>query len=179
MEPETVILTSHTVATDLRILRRFLAANEQDTAGIIPDDDHCIFMIPYLKQNLGMLPNGRRFPCSLPILSPLFFPRHQLIGQNHHALPDTMQLRPLTLAFLELTKSVDNRADIWRPPSVFVATQRCIRDYFQSTSISESSLNDDSDGNNANLASYAEDDVHIFGSEEDKLFGGRDRGMFP
>ena len=48
-----------------------------------------------------------------------------------------------------------------------MATQRCIRDYFQSTSISESSLNDDSDGDNANLASYAEDDVHNFGGEED------------
>lgn len=31
---------------------------------------------------------------------------------------------------------------------------RCIRSYFQSTSISESSLNDDSDGDNANIAMY-------------------------
>jgi hypothetical protein len=170
MEPETIILTWHTAATDLRILRRFLAANEQDTEGIIPDDDHYIFMIPYFKQNLGILPNGRRFPCNLPILFPLFFPQHRLIGQNHRALPDTMQLRLLTLAFLELTKPVDNRADVWRPPSALLAAQRYIKDYFQSTSIPESSLNDDNDSDNVNLASYAEDNVDIYGSEEDNSF---------
>src|SRR5215470_18057714 len=82
----TIILTWHKGPNDLRILREFLEFNGHDMANTLPKDDNCIYMVPHFARNLGMLPSGKHFPCKLEVLFPLFFPRHRLVGKNHHAL---------------------------------------------------------------------------------------------
>jgi hypothetical protein len=52
-----------------------------------------------------------RFPLSLPVIFPLISVGHELVGRNHHAIVDAMQLR-LMVRYLENNcRSLDDRND--------------------------------------------------------------------
>ena len=52
-----------------------------------------------------------RFPLSLPVIFPLISVGHELVGRNHHAIVDAMQLR-LMVQYLENNcRSLDDRND--------------------------------------------------------------------
>ncbi|KAJ6032016.1 hypothetical protein N7540_002748 [Penicillium herquei] len=52
---------------------------------------------------------GRSFPLSLPFLSTLLFPGHDLVGMNHDALADARQTAILQRLFLDLCKVPEKR----------------------------------------------------------------------
>jgi hypothetical protein len=101
VSPETTVIVWATNWSDLRCLREWLEA--EGYSGILPPDSHCVTMVQPFQDNLGKLPNGKRFPTSLPVLFPLLYgTSHELYGRNHHALADTLQLHLMFQALKQL-----------------------------------------------------------------------------
>ena len=64
--------------------------------------------MPYGK-NLPKTSGQRRCPLALEILFPLLFKAHELVGKNHRALADALQLRLMVKLFEELCKPLGKR----------------------------------------------------------------------
>ena len=100
--PETIIFTWHTSYMDITLLREFLVSGGY--RNILPPNDHCVRLIPEYRIGLPVSPTGKKFPAGLEILFPLLFAGHVLVDKNHSPLPDSQQLRLMTLLLLELQK---------------------------------------------------------------------------
>jgi len=61
-------------------------------------------MIPEYRKNLP-----KKFTAKLEILFPLLFSGHDLVGKNHRALADALQLRLVVMLFEELCKPPNQR----------------------------------------------------------------------
>ena len=109
----TTFLTWRKSTTDLKLLRRFLQL--AGYADILPPDENCNPLIQIFRLNFPEIlkdPANRRsksFPLPLEVLSLVIFPRHSLIGPNHHALVDCQQTRLVLQAAIELVKPVKER----------------------------------------------------------------------
>jgi hypothetical protein len=123
---ETIVLVWAVGWQDLQLLRCYLA--RAGYGDFLPPDENCIPMVSLARKKLRekkvstkWLPhksveeNMRRFPLSLPIIFPLNFVGHELIGRNHHALVDAMQLR-LMVQYIEnnCRVSKDRDEDIFK-----------------------------------------------------------------
>lgn len=97
VNPNTLLMTWHQNKTDLVLLRRFLENAGYDNR--LPPDENCIPMIPQFRKNVARLPGSKRVPLNLEVVSPLMFPGHELVGRNHQAMADALQLRLVTMAF--------------------------------------------------------------------------------
>ena len=73
-------------------------------AAILPRSSNCVPIIPEFRQNLGQLTGGVSVPLRLDFLYPLLFPKSDLVGHNHSAFPDALQLRDMALLYCEPTK---------------------------------------------------------------------------
>ena len=68
-------------------------------------------MIQLFRNDLPVGPPGyTSFPLSLEILFPTLYPRHSLIGPNHHALEDDQQTRLIRMEF--------KKSKTWQPTTV-------------------------------------------------------------
>lgn len=67
----------------------------------------------------------------LPVLFPVLFDGHPLMGRNHHALVDSQQLALMLKRFCELCKPSDERAQGQGGP-LTGKRQRSMEDYFSS-----------------------------------------------
>ena len=108
--PETIVLVWAVGRQDLRLPRSLMArVGYRD----LPPDENCIPMITLVRRELRdrklskkWLPHKSaeetmgRFPLSLPVIFPLIFVGHELVGRNHRAVVDAMQLR-LMVQYLE------------------------------------------------------------------------------
>jgi hypothetical protein len=130
MKPDTIILTWATNANDLTALRDFLEANGHEAASVLPSKDNCVFMVPHFRRNLGKLSDGKWFPAKLEILFPLLFPGNGLAARSHSALPDTLMLKLIVFAFLELLTPIKNRGKKWQSLNCVANAQKTIQDYF-------------------------------------------------
>lgn len=92
--PQTTVIAWATNRSDLRILREFLA--EDGCLGILPQDDKCFLPLFHYGRKLPKLRDGSKFPLKQDVLFPLLFPGHDLVGFNHRALADALQLRLIT-----------------------------------------------------------------------------------
>lgn len=72
---------------------------------------------------------SKSFPLALEVLFPVIFPRHSLIGLNHHALADCQQTRLVLHAAIELTKPVKERGNGWNPERIAGNSQTSIRSW--------------------------------------------------
>lgn len=133
VKSDTLIITWHRNAADLRILRTYMEKQGYDMRETLPADSNCMPITPYFSRNLGRLDSGQKFCCKLEVLFPLFFPNHSLTGRNHKAIVDTLQLRIMALTFLELLKPPNERHHTWRPP----AKQSSILQHFKRTTSSK------------------------------------------
>ncbi|KAL9610086.1 MAG: hypothetical protein Q9167_005194 [Letrouitia subvulpina] len=61
------------------------------------------------QQNMLRLPKRRLFPLKLELVFPLLFPGHELVGRNHEALVDALQLRLLTQIFERNCQRLEDR----------------------------------------------------------------------
>jgi hypothetical protein len=84
---------------DLVLLRNFLEAGSY--YDILPPDANCVPIVPQFRRNL---------PDNVPLSSnspfPLLFPGHELVGRNHRALADVLQLRLMVKTFEKLCQPV-------------------------------------------------------------------------
>lgn len=62
-------------------------------------------MVPHFWRNLP----AKGVPLYLEAIFPLLFANHELVGQNHRALVDTLHLRLMVLLFVELCKPFNQR----------------------------------------------------------------------
>jgi hypothetical protein len=109
--PETIVLVWAVSRLDLRLLRSLM--ERTGYGDFLPPEENCIPMVNLVRRELRdkklskkWLPHGsaeetmRRFPLSLPVIFPLIFVGHELVGRNHRAIVDVMQLR-LMVQYLE------------------------------------------------------------------------------
>lgn len=121
---DTIILVWSLGKYDLTLLRNFLES--AGYSGILPPDENCIPMVQLFRKNLPVGPPGySSFPLKLEILFPILYPRHSLIGFNHHALQDTQQTRLVWMAFDELCKPK------WQPDTVTNTAQKTLLNWVQ------------------------------------------------
>jgi hypothetical protein len=119
--PEAIVLVWASNRLDLQLLRGFLA-----TAGygdFLPPDENCIPVVTLVRKKLyqtqisekwlplqkSMKDNIAKFPLSLPILFPLIFVGHELIGRNHRAIVDSLQLRLMVQYIENNCRTSENR----------------------------------------------------------------------
>jgi hypothetical protein len=115
--PESIILTWHTGAYDLLLLQ--IAFNEAGHVDILPPLENCIPMIPLFRKNLPKSDNGKNFPLSLEVIFPIMYKGHELVGRNHRAIVDALQLRLMVMAFEQNCKPPDEMKQIrLRPTSL-------------------------------------------------------------
>jgi hypothetical protein len=105
--PRSIILSWHIHAMDLVLLREFF--EETGYNDILPPNENCILMIPLYQKNLPKMLGQSRFPTKLEILFPLLFSGHHLVGKNHRAMVDALQLRLMVKLFEELCKPLNQR----------------------------------------------------------------------
>ena len=105
--PQTIFLTWHQSTTDFIRLRDLL--EQEGYTDILQSNERCFPMIPSFKKNLHRLPGNKPFPVALEVLFPLLFPKHELVGRNHRALVDALQLRLVATVFEEQCKLPKDR----------------------------------------------------------------------
>jgi len=143
--PQSIILTWHLHTMDLVLLKEFF--EEAGYYDILPPNENCIPMIPQFQKNLPKMWGGRRFPMKLEILFTLFFSGHHLVGKNHRALVDALQLRLMVMLFEKLCKPLSQR-DLSLLP-------KTTRDWFPKT-------------NNRNTSRSIQDTAAAAGTVEEK-----------
>ena len=95
-----------------------------DCGDFLPPDEDCIPMVNLAKSEFRerkiskkWLPHEsaegtmERFPLSLPVIFPLIFVGHELVGRNHRAIIDAMQLRFMVQYLENNCRSLDDRND--------------------------------------------------------------------
>jgi hypothetical protein len=100
--PQSVILTWARNQRDLVLLQKLIEEASYDD--ILPPDTNCIPMVHQFRRNIP-----KNCPAALEILFPCLFEGHELVGQNHRAFPDTLQLRLMVMLFAELCKPLNQR----------------------------------------------------------------------
>jgi hypothetical protein len=127
--PETIVVVWATNWSDVRFLREWLEA--EGYSDIFPPNSRCVTMVHAFWDNLGKLPNGKKFPTSLPVLFPLLYgTSHELYGRNHHALADTLQLRLMFQALQQLCRPLSDRERRWQVPDDAGIRQKKLVDYW-------------------------------------------------
>lgn len=120
--PETIVLVWAVGRLDLRLLRNLIA--RVSYRDFLPPDENCIPMIPLVRRELRDRKLSKKWllhesaeetkgtiPLSLPVIFPLIFVGHELVGRNHRAIVDAMQLR-LMVQYLENNcRSPEDRND--------------------------------------------------------------------
>jgi hypothetical protein len=121
VSPKSIILVWHVGWTDVDLVGDFLES--VGYSDIWPPRENCVRMLYDFRKNLSYNPKtGIQIPRDLPLLFPVLFPGHELIGKNHRALSDAQMLRLLSLLLVQLSKLPEDR-DLWQLPS---ATQEFV-----------------------------------------------------
>jgi hypothetical protein len=117
---KSIALTWHTSTFDL--LRELLKSVGYD--GILPPTENCIPMINYFRPGLPGKDKktGKAFTTKLDMIFPLLFADHELVGENHKALPDILILRLMLLLLIQLQKP-----PLERDLAEFPTTQEFVR----------------------------------------------------